>query len=244
MSDPTIDMNSRATRGAIPYLGFFALLIVLQIWREPIMSRVVDVFGGDYATFEQTEKMADTASTVIAAILLSILLFFSDLNIHNILDDWTFRTRKRVETIIKKELALAAAQLKIEGADQVLSNSGRAMRIFYHFANAQVALRERAFMLWGRYFRYLNVLFFGLLSLAITTVAAFQHGLAYVSAAIPIVIILFLATYSLSIWTGLVPKIKGLPKQQVEEIRIHAADELRREIEQRRQPVQDLSGVS
>jgi hypothetical protein len=236
MSDPTIDMNTRATRGAIPFILFFVLIIVIQIWREPILIRIAEIFGGSYETFEETEKFVSTAIMVLSGGLFSVLLFFTELNLHNTLDQLSFKVRKKTDKIIQNELSSAAALLGIDGSNEVLSHRGNSIRIFYHFTNNQDALRKRAFMLWGKYFLYLYVLTFGLVSFAITVLIAVLSKISFVSVILPSTILIFLAVYSLSVRKGLVPKIKELPKQQVEEIRIHNADELRREIEQRRPP--------
>ena len=233
MSDPSIEMNHRATRGALPLIVLFFLIIIAFNFWNPIVSGLTELFGGDDAKIEDVKELSNLIFPILIGVILSVLLVFVDLNLHQIIDRFTLKLKIKVGEDIRNELEKAAKSLEINGAEDVLADQNNVDDIFYHFVNEQSALRHRAFMLWGKYYQYLYVMLFGLLSIVFSIAYAFFWNSDTLSWWSPVVIAVCLIIYSLSAHLSLIPKIRRLPVQQVSKIRIHNAEEYRNEIRQR-----------
>ncbi|MDJ0901037.1 MAG: hypothetical protein QNJ55_19725 [Xenococcus sp. MO_188.B8] len=219
------------------YFIFTAIVLIFLIWSGEISNLITTkLFSTTKDDVEIAAKVTETIFVMVAAFALIILNFGRDIDLHNFIDENTFRTRHKVGKIIYKEMISLAELLNAPGQAKMTDKRKEVMRLFYHFVNNQSnqeKLRSLAFTYWEQYFVNLYIMFFCVIGfLCSLAVVIVQRKLQMISLS-P----LFFLIIGLTVWlrtkSSLLKRIYDLPRNQIGEIRFSNAEEFKEQVKKR-----------
>lgn len=210
--DPFEEMKKRIAVASGVYLLIALLAVLVSSYGKPFVDQILSVVA--------LNSSALLSASLIIASSAALGYFLVFLNIHNLIDRVTFRTRRAVDKHIVTTITAEAA--KTLGTPVAITDQD-AMRVFYSFANKPdgewPVLRKYAFSLWQPYHIAMNWLGLSAVGLFFAALAGIRRELDYYSG-IPVA--LFSAVLLLSILVSqfqLRPKLlASVPDSQLTKI--------------------------
>lgn len=212
------------------YIFLYASIILFIVWNEEFMHMVTQSRMFEKGDLDFAQKFVVSIATVLGALSVIILNVGRDMGLHIIIDELLFHVRKKVKKIIVSYLREAAKKIAASGHENMEHNEDEVMFLFWHFINKEKALKDQAFKYWQQYYVNIYIVFFGLLSFAISTALLIERAKMDIVGVLPLFIIAIVLSVGESTRSMLLRRVYEIPIQQIREIPL---DELKAEVERR-----------
>ena len=101
-------MNVNIGKRVRGYILFFAVLLLILIWSNDIVSLILTSFSLDKVKSEAAQKIIYSVITAIGALAVLLLNLGRDIDLHNLLDRAIFKVRNKTDIIIHTRMIEAA----------------------------------------------------------------------------------------------------------------------------------------